>query len=250
MFLAATIPYVLDFINLASYPRELDGELTDFSHKEIGKQIRSTLKVFGNLFTDWRALRAILNSSGFDGLFKATKDYLQPILENFALALPLFLALTDKRRSALVVGVVYFVIYLFTSYASRSSADFSHRFSSLGRAINLTFLVGGVFLFIAGLATWGNVNWLAVLVFFLYYVLFNLRRPMNVSFISDRISTQVMASGLSVESQFRTVIAAILAPLLGALADQFGVGVALAIFAGGILLLYVFVRVDEEPVAM
>jgi MFS family permease len=249
MFLAATIPYVLDFINLASYPRELDGDLTEFSRETIGSQVRDTLKVFGSMFTDWRALRAILNSSGFSGLFKATKDYLQPILESFALALPVFLVLDDKRRSALVVGLVYFVIYLFTSYASRSSADFSHRFRDLGRAINLTFLAGAVFLFVAGLATWRNVTWLAILVFLLFYILHNLRRPMNVSFISDQISTRVMASGLSVESQFTTLLAAILAPLLGALADQFGVGVALTILAGGVLLLYVFVRVDEEPAA-
>jgi len=246
MFLATTIPYVLDFFNVASYPRELDGELTEFSREAIGQQVRGTLKVFGSMFTNLRALRAILNSSGFSGLFKATKDYLQPILESFALALPIFLALSDKRRSAMVVGLVYFVIYLFTSYASRSSADFSHRFSSLGRAINLTFLAGAGFLFVAGLATWGSLSWLAILIFVLFYILHNLRRPMNVSFISDRISTKVMASGLSVESQFRTLTAAILAPLLGALADQFGVGVALTILAGGVLLLYLFVRVDEK----
>ena len=246
MFLAATVPYVLDFINLASYPRELDGDLATFSRETVGAQIRGTLQAFGSMFTDWHALRAILNSSGFSGLFKATKDYLQPILESFALALPVFLALSDKRRSALVVGLVYFVIYLFTSYASRSAAGFSHRFSSLGRAINLTFLAGAGFLFVAGLATWGNVTWLAILVFLLFYILHNLRRPMNVSFISDQISTQVMASGLSVESQFTTLLAAVLAPLLGALADQFGVGIALTILAGAVLLLYVFVRVDEK----
>jgi hypothetical protein len=247
MFLAATVPYVLDFINLASYPRELDGDLVKFSREAIGTQVRGTLKTFGNMFTDWRALRAILNSSGFSGLFKATKDYLQPILESFALALPVFLALSDKRRSALVIGLVYFVIYLFTSYASRSAAGFSHRFNSLGRAINLTFLAGAGFLFVAGLATWGNVTWLAILVFLLFYILHNLRRPMNVSFISDQISTQVMASGLSVESQFTTLLAAVLAPLLGALADQFGVGIALTILAGAVLVLYAFVRVEEKP---
>jgi hypothetical protein len=71
---------------------------------------------------------------------------------------------------------------------------------------------------------------------------------MNVSFISDQISTRVMASGLSVESQFTTLLAAIMAPLLGALADWLGVGVALAILAGGVLLLYGFVRVDDKPV--
>ena len=247
MFLAATIPYVLDFFNLAGYPRELDGELTQFSRETIGAQVKATLQVFVGMFTDWRALRAILNSSGFSGLFKASKDYLQPILESFALALPVFLILDDKRRSALVVGLVYFVIYLFTSYASRGAAGFSHRFSSLGRAINLTFLAGAAFLLIAGLATWGSVTWLAILVFLLFYMLHNLRRPMNVSFISDQISHQVMASGLSVESQFTTLLAAIFAPLLGALADQFGVGVALAILAAGVLALYFIVRVDEIP---
>jgi len=249
MFLAATIPYVLDFFNLASYPRELDGELTRFSRETIGAQVRETLRSFRGMFTDWRALQAILNSSGFSGLFKTTKDYLQPILETFALALPVFLLLEDKRRSALVIGLVYFVIYLFTSYASRSAAGFSQRFSSLGRAINLTFLVGAAFLFVAGLATWGSMTWLAILVFLLFYVLHNLRRPMNVSFISDQISNRVMASGLSVESQFTTLLTAIFAPILGWCADLFGVGAALTILAAGVLLLFIIVRIDEKPAA-
>jgi MFS family permease len=249
MFLAATIPYVLDFINLASYPRELDGEQTEFSRDTVSSQIRATLGTFGSMFTDRRALRAILNSSGFSGLFKASKDYLQPILESFALALPIFLLMEDKRRSALVIGLVYSVIYLFTSYASRSAAGFSNNFKSLGRAINLTFLAGGTLLFVAGLAAWINLTWFAILVFLLFYVLHNLRRPMNVSFISDRISHRVMASGLSVESQFTTLLSAIFAPVLGALADHFGVGPALAILAFGVVLLYLFVRVDEEQAA-
>jgi len=247
MFLAATIPYVLDFINLAGYPRELDGELAEFSGKTIMAQVRETLGVFGSMFTDRRALRAILNSSGFSGLFKASKDYLQPILEGFALALPVFLYLEDKRRSALVIGLVYFVIYLFTSYASRSAAGFSNNFKTLGRAINLTFVAGAALLFIAGLAAWMDLTWLAIPVFLLFYVLHNLRRPMNVSFISDRISHRVMASGLSVESQFTTLLTAIFAPVLGALADRFGVGSALAILAFGVMLLYLAVRVDEQP---
>lgn len=249
MFLAATIPYVLDFFNLASYPRELDGELTQVSRETIGAQVRGTLQAFGSMFTDWRALRAILNSSGFSGLFKASKDYLQPILESFALALPIFLLLEDKRRSALVIGLVYFVIYLFTSYASRSAAGFSNNFKTLGRAINLTYLAGGTLLFIAGLAAWKSQAWLAILVFLLFYVLHNLRRPMNVSFISDRISHRVMASGLSVESQFTTLLTAVFAPALGALADHFGVGAALAMLAIGVVLLYLVVRVDDKPAA-
>jgi len=250
MFLASIIPYVLDFINLASYPSELDGELKHFSKGTIGAQIRLTLKSFWGMFTDWRTLRAILNSSGFSGLFKASKDYLQPILESFALMLPVFLVLEDKRRSALVIGLVYFVIYIFTSYASRGAAVFSKRFKSLGRAINLTFLTGAGLLFAAGLAIWRDVTWLAILIFLLFYMLQNVRRPMNVSFISDKISNTVMASGLSVESQFTTILTAIFAPILGALADHYGIGTALMILAAGVLLLFLIVRVDEKPAAV
>jgi MFS family permease len=245
MFLASIIPYLLDFINLAGYPKKLDGELLQVSRGTIKSQISTTVQSFLSLFKDKRALKAILNSSGFSGLFKASKDYLQPILENFALMMPIFLLLEDKRRSALVIGIVYFIIYLFTSFAARGAADFSKRFSSLGRAINLTFLAGAGLLLLAGLAIWQEIIWLAIVIFLLFYLLQNVRRPMNVSFISDRISNRVMASGLSVESQFTTLLTAIFAPILGALADRFGIGVALMVLAAGVFLLFVLARVDE-----
>ncbi len=91
MFLAAAVPYVLDFINLASYPSELDGELTRLRWDTIGGQVRRTLRDFRAMFSDRLVLRAILNSASFMALFKATKDYLQPILKQSALALPLWL---------------------------------------------------------------------------------------------------------------------------------------------------------------
>jgi MFS family permease len=245
MFLASIIPYLLDFINLAGYPKKLDGELLQVSRGTIKSQISTTVQSFLSLFKDKRALKAILNSSGFSGLFKASKDYLQPILENFALMMPIFLLLEDKRRSALVIGIVYFIIYLFTSFAARGAADFSKRFSSLGRAINLTFLAGAGLLLLAGLVIWQEIIWLAIVIFLLFYLLQNVRRPMNVSFISDRISNRVMTSGLSVESQFTTLLTAIFAPILGALADRFGIGVALMVLAAGVFFMFILARVDE-----
>ena len=161
------------------------------------------------------ALRAILNSSGFDAFFKATKEYLQPILEAFALALPVLLAVEDTRRSAVIIGVVYFGIYLLTSYASRSAAQFGRRFASIAQGLNWTFLAGAVFLFVAGLATQWQWDVVAILVFLGFYVLHNVRRPMTVAFVSDQISSRVMAAGLSAESQFTTLGAALLAPVAG-----------------------------------
>jgi uncharacterized membrane protein len=54
-----------------------------------------------------------------------------------------------------------------------------------------------------------------------------------------------MASGLSVESQFTTLLTAIFAPILGALADRFGIGVALMVLAAGVFFMFIITRVDE-----
>ena len=244
MFLATTIPYFIDLVNLATYPRELDGDQVVLDRGAIWSHTRNTLADFTGIFKDRKAIRAILNSASFSALFKSTKDYLQPILETFALATPLLVVLDDVRRGGVVVGVVYFCIYLLTSTASRSSDRASRRFQHLASPINLTFLIGAGFLFVAGLATWGNLAIISILVFLGFYVLQNLRKPMTVAYISDQISQKVMASGLSVETQFTTILVAIFAPILGALADAFGVGVALTALGATALLLYLLVRVQ------
>jgi len=245
MFLAATIPYTLDLLNMLSYPKALDGDLQRIPLKNIWTQTKNTIRGFSGIFTNRLALRSILNSSLYIALFKSTKDYLQPILESFALSLPFLLLVSDIKRSALLIGLVYFVIYLFTSYASRSAAGFSDRFPSLGRAINLSFLFGATMLLVAGFATSAKLTILSIIVFLIFYALASLRRPMNVAYISDQIDSRVMASGLSVEAQFSTILTAIFAPLLGLLADNFGIGAALAVLGAGVLGIYLFVKADE-----
>jgi len=249
MFLAATVPYLIDLVNLATYPKFLDGELVVLEKGAFWAQARNTLGDFVSIFRDMYAMRGILNSASFTALFKITKDYLQPILETFALTLPLFLFMDDVERSGMVIGVVYFFIYLLTSIASRNSDIASSRFRSLAKAINATFLIGVGFLFIAGMTTWRNMVIISILVFIGFYVLQNLRKPMNVAYISDQISQRVMASGLSVEAQFTTILVAIFTPILGALADAFGVGLALTILGAGTLLLYSIVRVQEQSLS-
>jgi MFS family permease len=246
MFLATTIPYMINLFNLATYPRVLDGELAQVNRGTFWAQTKTTLTDFVGIFKDKSAMRAILNSSSFSALFKGTKDYLQPIIESFALSLPFLLMVEDVKRSGVVVGIVYFFIFLLTSYASRSSDRVNRRFSLLSTPINLTYLVGVSFLFIAGLATWKNMAIVSILVFLGFYVLQNLRKPMNVAFISDQISHRVMASGLSVETQFTTIMVAIIAPILGAMADSFGIGAALAVLGGGATLFYFPVRVHNK----
>lgn len=239
VFLASIVPYVFDLLNLATYPRELDGELAELEWRAVPAQVTTTTRAFLDIFRSPGAIRAILNSAGFDAFFKATKDYLQPVLEAFALGLPVFVAFESGQRSALVIGLVYFGIYLLSSYASRNAGSIGRRFGDVAQAINVTFLIGAGLLVVAGAASWLNLPVLSIVVFLGLYLLHNVRKPLNVAFISDQISNDVMASGLSVESQVVTLLMAMVAPVLGVLADAPGIGSALALLGlvmGGVAL--------------
>ena len=239
VFLASIVPYVFDLLNLATYPRELDGELAELEWRAVPAQVTTTTRAFLDIFRSPGAIRAILNSAGFDAFFKATKDYLQPVLEAFALGLPVFVAFESGQRSALVIGLVYFGIYLLSSYASRNAGSIGRRFGDVAQAINVTFLIGAGLLVVAGAASWLNLPVLSIVVFLGLYLLHNVRKPLNVAFISDQISNDVMASGLSVESQVVTLLMAMVAPVLGVLADAAGIGSALALLGlvmGGVAL--------------
>ncbi len=245
VFIASTIPYLINLFNLATYPKELDGEIKT-AGGTVKDQIKSTLKDFFTFFKSFGTIRAILNGSTFDASFKVNKEYLQPIVQTFALSIPIFLSLDGTRRTSIMVGVVYFVIYMMTSYASRNASRVSKKLRDLPSAINITYIVGALMLLAAGIMEVYSLQIISIVLLLALYVTENLRRPMNVSYVSDQISHKMMASGLSVESQFTTILMAVLAPLAGFIADRFGVGTALSVM--GILLLGMsfVVRVGER----
>ena len=58
-----------------------------------------------------------------------------------------------------------------------------------------------------------------------------MRRPMGISYVSDTMPGDILASALSTESQVTTLITAVIAIVLGFLADHFGIGGALVIIS-------------------
>ena len=149
---------------------------------------------------------------------------------------------------ALLVGGVYFVIYLATSWASRNAGRLSRGLGDSGRALNLTFAAGAALLAGSGGFIQSPLPALAVALFLLLFVLQNGRRPVNVAYLSEKIPPRTMASGLSAESQIKTLLIAVLAPAAGFLADRWGVG-GMLLLVGllmGALLPVVYLRKDEE----
>lgn len=246
IFLISTIPYLLDLVNLASYPRELDGQISPVHGREIWVRFKSILGGFVEIFRQGSQIRPLLNSSSYSGVFKASKDYLQPILAAWALSMTFLPDLERTRREALIIGAVYFLIFLLTSFASRNAYQVSGYFGSPRKAVNVTYLIGVTALLLSGLSASQGWQVMAVLFFIGLFLVNNIRRPINIGVISDQISSRIMASGLSAEAQLTTIFSAILAPTLGFLADRFGLGSGITLL--GLLMygLFLPVRLPKE----
>ncbi|MCK4758285.1 MAG: MFS transporter [Thermoplasmata archaeon] len=232
VFLASTIPYVAELFLMASYPAYLDGDIArgrERTRAGLKNSFSDTWRSFVSIFKSRNAMRGIMNSSVFGGVFRASKEYLQPVLEAQAIALPVFLYLVDQERIAILVGLTYFFLYLMTSLTSRSAGRIASKLSEVSRGINTTFVIGAALLIISGFSTYMGWYPVAVASFIGLYIIHNIRRPMNVGYISDTIPSKVMATGLSVESQVKSMVTAVFAPLIGYLADVYGVGQALAV---------------------
>lgn len=237
IFLAAAFPCLLNMVNLAAYPSRLNGTGEKGMHSR--PSFRDTLHDFTSIFKSRDASNSIINSAVFDGFFKVLKEYLQPVLQAIALGLPLLTAMSGDKRTAVVIGVVYFVLFMAASTASRFSGRFSRRVRGIALASNYTWLIGCCMLIIAGVFQELELFAVTVVSYMVLFILQNLRRPLCVTYISSRVPSNVMASGLSVESLLKMLVMTILAPACGYLADRAGIGIAVA--SAGILMLGLYV---------
>ena len=249
LFLFSIIPCILGLLLMISYPRELDGSLIRLEGNwrvRFVAQIGVTVRDFLSTLRHWYLLRGLASSASFDAFFKATEGYLQPILQIQALALPVFLFVRDDQRVAIVVGVIYFVIHLATSYAAKNAGRVTARAHSLPGAANVTCLIGVSLLAAAGLATTLSAYALSIAAFLGFNLLQNARRPIMVGYLAGIIPHHTMATGLSVETQLRTLLMAGIAPLAGFLADRTGIGEALVVLAVVAALVSIVLRLRGE----
>ncbi|WP_129409554.1 MFS transporter [Marinitoga lauensis] len=236
IFLASIIPYILDLILMLTYPKELDGELKKLNMKTLKKSFITVLGEFKLAFKNLSLFRSIMLTTSYSGYHSAVKDFLQPVLNSFALSLPVFVYLENEKRSAIVIGIVYSIIYFLTSFFSRNSGRFSEKFKNHFTPLIITMNLGFLFGIISGFSY--NHNWLTVSILFYMgiYLIENLRRPIGVAYISENINSNILASVLSVESQLKTILAAVIAPTIGYFADKYNVGIAIIIISSLMLL--------------
>ena len=237
VFLYSTIPYALDLILLITYPKELDGE----SQQRSGS-VRESIRALGRFLrltaTNRVARRSVVSSSVYSGVYKGTKDFLQPMIVALAVAVPILPSLPIDQREAILVGLVYSILFLITSWSSRESSSIARLFGTESRALNWILVIGLVFSIAVGATAALGVPVVPVVLFFMIFIVQNVRRPVGVSVISDSVPEGALATVLSVESQAQSLFAALFAFAVGAIAQAFSnnIGLGIAVVAVVVLL--------------
>ncbi len=240
IFWFSIIPYLLNILNFLGYPKELDGDRqSEFSLKAVARLLGSALKRSVQ-FPPLR--RLVFEGMGFEGMYKASKDYLQPILKQTALALPFLVTWSESKRSALLVGGVYFVLYFLSSFASRNSHRVSDwRGGDEGAAQFMWWIDLVLFAFLIP-ALWFGWYPAIIALFVGLAILQNFWRPGLISRFDAQSTPDMGATVLSIEAQAKSLATILLAPLLGWLVDSVGnfspVGIVGTCIAVVILLAY------------
>ena len=220
IFWFSIIPYTLNIINFLGYPARLDGDRkSEASLKAVavllGKALKQSLQ-----FPPLR--RLIVESMGFDGMYKACKDYLQPILKQTAIGLPILLALNAEKRAALLIAGVYFVLHFLSSLASRHAHKIADwRGGDDGAARFMWWVNGAIFALLIP-ALWFGWYPAMIALFVGLAILDNLWRPVLISRFNAHATPDMSATVLSIESQSQSVATIVLAPLLGWTVDLVG----------------------------
>ena len=223
VFFLAIAPYVLNIFNLATYPAALDARTSEpASISAVLGRLRSAVR---QAIAPGPLRRLLGESMGYEGTFTVAKEYLQPALKGAVLglsALAFTAGLGDAQRVALLVGPVYFVLFVASAWASRRAKVVVERLGDESRAARILWVIFATcfgLLLVAAVAGWTAV---VIAIFVALYIVQNVWRPILIARIDEHCADEEQATILSVEHQVKSLAAAILAPAVGYAVDTTG----------------------------
>lgn len=234
IFLASIMPYFLDLLLIMSYPDSLNGPC-------IKHEVNFFKMMFIHLkgILSRRDLRLFLVRAGsFGTVFSSVKDYVQPILESLFLVsgIAIISSMSSDDNLKIVLGVTYGVIYMLGSLASRRAYLLKKLMDAHRLLRVLNFLLVASLVFVT-FAIELKLYPIIILLFIIMNLLQNIRKPIFVDACDDLMEKHERATVLSVESQLKSLMTIIIAPMIGFIADSFSVSIAM--LAVGIFLMTV-----------
>jgi MFS family permease len=234
IFLASIIPYLIDFFLILSYPNSLDSKI----HKRGKTDLKETLKTMIISLTKRKKLRKIvISNSMFEASIVSIKDYIQPILQTAIISSSLIASYNMDQNTALTVilGVTYSIIYMIGSLGSIGTYKLT-KYQSKQSLLNFMYIALIIFLLALSITT--KIPYLVILNFVLIYLIRDSRKPLFVDVIDDNMDKRERATVISIVSQIKSAFTVILAPLMGFIADKYGLSYSLLTLA--IILLATF----------
>lgn len=229
IFWFTIIPYLFGIVNFLGYPAALDGDKkNELSMKAVAVLLWDAVKQAAG---HPPLRRLLVENMGFQGMFKASKDYLQPILKQAAIALPIFLTLKDAdKRAALMVGPVYFVLHFLSGIASRNAHRVADWKGDEDQTARFLWRIDWLLFACLSPLLWFNSDLAlrsildpAVIVFFVALAIIqNFWRPVQISRVNAHSTPEMGATVLSIESQTKSFATMLIAPALGCMVDLAG----------------------------
>ena len=229
IFLASIIPYLADMLLIYSYPSSLDGVIKEMKIKNIKQKFSLVIKATIQSVSKIQFLKVLTNLSLYTGYFKSVKDYIQPVIKYFALSMPILAYYNNERKTAIIIGITYFLLYTATAIASKYSGKFTSMFIHPRKPMNYTLITGLIIGIITGLSFVVGVYIFPIIGFFIIMIIENLRKPIGIGLVANLSNDSSMATTLSITSQTKSFFAAILAPVIGFAADLTNPGFGIAI---------------------
>ncbi|HQN74823.1 MAG TPA: MFS transporter [Bacillota bacterium] len=234
LFLVSIIPYVIDMLLIASYPSYLNEKRVEkFNFKEFIKQNVDSIKY---TFKDRFVRRLVFDEALYQAGYKSIKDYVQPIVIALSISAGLiaFSNFSQEENLKIYIGMIYAIIYLISSLASRYSYKVANKVNHFNLANSMWFLSAMTALILSFFLD--NI-FIIFFSFVLIYIFINLRKPVMIEEIGNASDKAKRASVLSIEAQFSSLLLVIFAPIVGALADY---NMRLMFIVVGIIMFMIF----------
>ncbi len=213
VFFFSIIPYILGIINFLGYPKVVDGN--GDRNTDLKGLIQHLYTSFKFSYKTTSVRRLIIESMGFEGLFKAVKEYIQPVIQNMALATSAFLTLSAQDKETVGIGIIYFILSLLSAVASRNSHKIKEKAGDEEKASKL-ILIAAFVIYAALVPLFYYKMYIpAVGLFVLLNIIQNFWRPILISRFDNYSDESKGATILSIESQSKTLATTIFAPLIG-----------------------------------
>jgi hypothetical protein len=180
------------------------------------------------------------------------KYYAQPMMQIGLEKHGIYLAETKasgllERSGAFWIGTMEFIRESIGGIASRLSRSFESRFLTKQRTLYFCYFVATLLSLLIVVSAAALGMWLVVP--FIFFVLLttiqNVRRPIFVSALNEKMEKSMRATILSMESVGRAIVVAAVLPVMGLLADRYGVQYALGV-PMALLFLGAFIRVPSR----